>query len=429
MTSFKVFSGDDSLRFLAKDMKVKDYGVRQAFEFENTLTYTQGKIPIGIDEFGDIVNLNMKHSNKILVLGGTGGGKTFLMRNIMDRFYAAGRKNNETAIANLTDIKPEFYTSVAPVQKQFYKFLLPNEKPTGLPVKSFKPYFLSKLTGKTNKSSENFQFSLQDLNRYDFETLLGGVSDAGTRGLNFLFELIREGKINSLDDMIKEIKKDEEVIDSRTKKPLIGEIINIQNMGVIGNNYPSVDFTEEIMKGNIPILDVEGFRKTGGKDNYINTYIGMITRNISTSKSDGLIPKKVHILMMYDECNRFVPSDGNPVSKKEILTALDLTRSEKISMVFSSQDYTRIPGTILEQCNIILVSHLIKTESFKNIIKEKSPQEYDHPVTFGVDMARKRATMGKHKDGSRDWLLIDANSNDESFTFRPLAPLSAHKLE
>jgi energy-coupling factor transporter ATP-binding protein EcfA2 len=419
-----LFSGRPSLKFLAKDVRLDAYSVTQEFEYRETFDYYKNRLPIGIDEFGEPVYLNLSKVRHMLVLGGTGSGKSVLIRALFNRWYNAGGD-----VAILTDIKPEYWTSRYPVQPQFRKFLLPHERPTGYPIVSYKPYFLSKLMGVQKRADMKLcQFSIRDLTIYDFYTLLdiSQLTDAKRAGIESSFNKVINGEIHSLKELRAEIEEME--LSPNIIKSLTAIIKNIEDQGVIGDQFTDIDFVKDIRERRIPCLDLAGFERTGRFGNYAAAYVGLVTRQILTAKKQNKLPRDRHLMLVVDEAPRFIPNDGNPVSKEELLNGLDLFRSERGTMVFGAQDYRRVPETVMEQCKLIFVSYDTMLKSVKEIIKEKASYEYNYPITYGVELAQRIGNMRVHGDGSRDWLVIDVDRKD-NYIMRPLFPLSMHKLE
>jgi hypothetical protein len=91
------------------------------------MEYNSKRIPIGINENGDVVHVNVEKCSNILFIGNTGTGKTWLTQTIISRACAAGMKP-----VILSDLLKEYIYAKEPLQKNFRQFLLPGEEPQGL---------------------------------------------------------------------------------------------------------------------------------------------------------------------------------------------------------------------------------------------------------------------------------------------------------
>lgn len=409
---------------MAKKLKVKTHVVREHFEYEERLKYRQDRIPLGVDQEGKRRYLNLGKSAKILICGSTGDGKSWLMRSLMCRHYLSGGY-----VVVLTDLGQEYYTMRYPVQKKFRKFLMRGEHPQGFPTKVYRPFFLTKLTNIAGSPGNiACQFNINDLNLFDLFTLLDVDQSINNRiALETVFRGIESGVITNLEKMRQNIDKNPNV-HSTTKKNLSALLKNLEKTAVLGDQFSGVNIIRDLLKGNIVVLELSGFERAARFINYSSSYVAIVLRQLMTAKKEGLIPKHAHLLINLDEINKFCPNQGNPTSKKAIIDALDLFRKGRGTMVFSTQDYKRIPETILEQCNIIMLGHQTTGESAKMILKEKYPKSYDSPMWFGVDVRQDLGKMRVHKDGNRDWMFIDAKRR-KRFIFRPYGPLAMHKEE
>ena len=96
--------GADLLKQM-KEMGIKSYLLDQMFKTKKILHYSK-RVPIGVDDYGDKVTLSFGHTQRIMVLGASGSGKTFLVRSIMNRANLAGLcLDKETKILNNLSLK------------------------------------------------------------------------------------------------------------------------------------------------------------------------------------------------------------------------------------------------------------------------------------------------------------------------------------
>lgn len=425
MSEFDLYSGREYIRSLAR-LGYDFHTVSQEAQFRESYDYRKNYIALGIDELGEPVYINLYKAGHILIVGMTGDGKSWLTRGIFNRFFNA--KGN---VAIPTDTKPEYFSSSNPLQPHFRKFLLPKEIPRGYPVRTYRPYFISKLSSVAPRRNETpCQISLQDIELSDLYTLMNvyELTDAKRVAVEEAFRKVKDGDINSIEEMCDDIEANED-IGGATKKSLSGVLKNLERMGVIGDRFDRMDFVGDIVDGRIPAMNLKGGLGTGKFDHYANAYIALTMRQLLDAKGTGRLPGKEHLLILLDELNRYCSATGESVAKEEILRALDIFRQERGMLCFSTQDVKRIPGTVLEQCKYVLVGPGANPETLKFIIKRKCPGEVDYPVVFDQDVSFLAGSMKVHRDGSRDWLFIDSASKSKPTVFRPVAPLSAHREE
>jgi len=134
-------------------------------------------------------------------------------------------------------------------------------------------------------------------------------------------------------------------------------------------------------------------------------------------------------MLIVDEAPKFVPKKEKMLSSKvEILSALDLSRSYGVSIVFGSQSVEKLDKTILEQCRFIFISYNLDVDVATDVFKKLGLLPF---VPLNQYKAAVRGIMNelkKYKDKSRDWLLIDRNTK-KRIVLRTFAPLSYHLKE
>lgn len=421
-------SGQENLRFMLGNLGYNGYLASTSFKVDHTVHYELGRLNVGYiyKSRDEHFFFNLSKSRKIWMAGPTGAGKTFATRSIMDKFYAAGG-----AVAVLTDIKPEYHTSKQPVQEELRGYMRPFSKPTGLPVVSYYPLFLQKLTGRSYPDSKTCQIAIQDLTISDLITMLNLSEEMLTPSkrvaLENSFFKFQHGEISTMEEFIGDIENSEDIGKS-TAKSLTGILKNIVELGVIGDQFDVPDFANDICRNRIPILNLSGFEELGAYSHYVSAYVAVILRRLVAAKKTGTIPKSKHLLIILDEVNKFCPKTGNSSSKNEIMIALDLTRSDKISIIFGSQDRKRIPDNIFAQCSICILPIGVGVEEAKAVVREKAPYEYTNPNTFVVYIADMVGSMRIQKDGSRPYWVIDSQRKiNELVVF--WGPESHHKSE
>lgn len=419
----KNFTGRRALRYIAENLDFKINTVTQLFEYRDKISYSKNKIPIGLDEFEDIEFLKFKEASRTLVIGPSGRGKTFLMRNIWNRFYSADKNN---AVVILTDLKPEYFTSWAPIQKKFRRWLLKDEYPQSFPIKNYFPFFQKRSDKGEYVGGKLFQFSLEDITLSDFTTILGleDMSDTQKNLLEETWLKLEDGEINSLQDFIQSVKENEEYRKG-TKNLITRRIKNIEKQGVIGDRYADFSIIADINKGYIPVFNLSAHEEMG---EFVSAYVGILARRIYMAKKRGRIPSRKRLLVVCDEVNKFAPRSGNPSSKEPLIRLTELSRSEGISLLYSTQYVRRIPPVMYDQAQYLLLPK-VRFSVLKKVVKDLAPIEYDgHWMTFEKKLVDDYGIMTQYKSGQRDWMKIDVRTSDIEI-FQPFAPLSFHRTD
>jgi len=377
--------------------------------------YFSYKLLLGVDEFKSVVKVPIKNSFRMLIIGRTGSGKTFLTRAIWNRFYKSGG-----SVAILTDVKGEYGSSKYPVQKEFIKYLGKNEEPEGFPVVEYYPYFLY----KDSKRDLNFcQIHLRDISFEEFLTLLdfNKLSDAKYATLENCFNKEIRKEKPSLKGLKKEIEKYS--VQSSTKRSLLRSLEFIEKSGVIGEKYPSPDFAKDITEDKIPILNLVGYEM---QKKYSKFYVGIILKRLIEAKRDKKISPNKKLLIVIDELEDFCPRKlDNSISKTEIVENLRKSRAWKVYMLFSTQRHTHIDSAIFNQCRYVIFPGNLTLKEAVDIFKNKVPSEYDYGAVMNKNVSDLLSEMKRFW-----WCLIDSDEREDPYiVFKPLSPLSRHKTE
>jgi len=370
-------------------MRCKQYSIRQEAEYEDYTDYDSGRLVLGIDEDKQPFSLNMRKSNKILAIAQTGSGKSVLQEGLMSRFYAAGG-----LCAVPTDIKGEEYAMCSrPAQKANWDKLLKfptvrpvDEKPIGLPMRTYYPYFFTRLVSRRFGNQSYCQFKFEDINMYDFLTMAGiqesDLSPLQKSALERVFAKVKSGVVTDYKTMEKFLSKTKGIGKSTTNL-LITTARQLETQDVMGKKYPPPNFVEDIKNRFVPVLNTYGSTSTGKRANtYVSAYVAILLRKIYGAKADGVIPRRKHLLIVLDEIARFCPSDSNPSSRVAILDMLRLSRSEKISMFSSCQFLTDVPEIMADQTTHIMIPARMNTETIRAIMQRFAPWENDNAMVM-----------------------------------------------
>jgi len=414
-----MWSGHDEFRYFGEMFKYQPFVVRQLYKWEEKIEYSLSKIPIGLntDDPEEIFYLNLNNSTRSLILGDSGTGKTTLLSALMDRIFLSGGK-----IFNV-DLKGEYIYKYSPLQSFYHRFLLKGEIPQPLDIISYYPYFFTKFVSRKLVKTENYlQFSLEDINKFDLITLLGVRENRALQLIDKMWDEYRSGKIRNWEEAIEFINNDT-FVHPYTRRNLVLVMRNLIKGGIIGDEIPPPNFIDNINDGLLVNLNLKGIMQYANFSNPASAYLAVILRKIYNAKVSGDLKRKEHHFIFIDEINKFCPNIGGGSSKHAILNLEDLSRSEKISIWMSSQDYKRIPDTLIRQANYIFLPYNIDLNDACELIKAALPHEYDIPQTFKAKIASVIGNLRKYKDGRRDWLVIDKSEKDYYF-IAPLLPLS-----
>lgn len=397
------------------------------FKTESQVSYTN-KVHIGWQDYPkkeEEYSISFKDSKKLLILGGSGSGKTFTSRAIVSRAHSAGI---DPLI--LTDIKPEFFTCSRPVQQKFRHLLFPKETPIGIPIKFYYPYCLYKQTGFKNSQQEIFQFKMNSINPYDMLTFINyeKLSESVKAELEDIVRLMEHYKFQNADELVLFIEKRE--MSTMVKTFLVKAIKNLKGMGVFGEKYEPLNLQNDINNHVMPVMNLFGWQRTDFKK-YISLYLAIIIRDLLTSVQMKKIKHK-HLLIVEDEAHSFVPRDSKSIAtslvRSETLNALRMGRSEKISFIFVSQSPLSIAEEVLDLVDYIFVPKTFPLNQFKELVKNYISSMYDFPYDFGPRMASQISSLRQFKDGAREWMVLEKQAGEmEKVTIA--APLCHHRLE
>lgn len=424
-----MWSGVKSIKFLSERLHRNDLSIRQFGEPDKSIDYTRKKIPIGIcRETNDIFYMNMTKSVRLGIFAKTRTGKTFLGQSIASRYFYAGGK-----VAIPTDIKNEYHSCIRGVQADLQNGLLKqsnrfyqNEEPMGLPVRSYYPAFLDKMSmgKKVNPISEICQMRLEDMSSYDFITLadLKDVSPHQRFAIDSAFRDIKDGKIKTLDDFSMWVEKNT-VIPSVSKPLIYSAIGSMKSDEVVGTEYPTPDFAQNVIDGFIPSLNLYGTLKAGKNlIFYASAMVAIILRQLYAAKSEGRI--KDPLLIILDEVRSFCPKDKDPSSKGAILDLLRLSGSENIGQIYYFQDVKDAEEVIIKNLTYIFIPRNMPVDDMCHLIKQYAPKNYSNPYYFKQDVMRMRSAMRKF-----EWMVIDIDKGEIISTIKSLSPLCYHLKE
>jgi DNA helicase HerA-like ATPase len=406
----------------------KTYLTSELFKTKKVLTYTK-VIPIGWIDYPDkteTYNISFNKTKRILILGQTGSGKSWITRAITNRATLAGLN------CVYFDVAPEYWTSSLPLQEEFKKFILPIEEPTTFPIKVYYPYFLYKFVGLNLPQQIIFQYNLKDLQPSDLLAFINYDQLSFSARLeveDLISKLTKEKyRFESVDELINYILAKN--ISSSTKRVLVKSFKNLKNLGVFGDEYERETIIEDVNNNLIPDLNLFGWQRLDFKI-YVGVYISLILRKLLAARQLKQINPDKHLLLVFEELHEFAPKRTNNITQtitKNIIRDVVFTgRKEKISTIFITQSPEAIDPTIIEQCDLILIPKGFERYKLMELVKNYLPDYYSYPYEFGIRMSECLANLRRWKDEQRDWLVLEKGG--EMIRISPIGPLSFHRTE
>jgi hypothetical protein len=430
MTEFKTWSGFKNTEWLAKHHKSKHRAVRAIAEYHDRTEYDKNRLVIGVTSDGDAFELSMRKSIRALAIASMGSGKTVLEQNFMSRFYAGG--NLCTVPSDIKGV--EYQNCSKPLQPHYRKFLLkyPYAKPVdeqaiAMPMKVYRPFFFSHFVDRSFPKQYSCQFRLHNMNMNDFIGISGveekePLSTLQKVALEKVFRKIKDGDIVDLAKMRDYLQSQPE-IGRMTARVLIAAAYQMEQQDVIGTQFDIPNFTEDLLQRRIPVLNTYGAQFSGKRTNpHASAYVAMIIRNLYDAKASGRISG--HLLTILDEIPRFCPNGGNPSSKSAIIDFYRLSRSERISIFASCQDFRDIPDQLIEMATHIFVPGTgMDAKVIREIMLRFAPWEQDSIQAMNESIGFRLRKMPTHS-----WFCIN-KPKKQTIIFKPAMPLCFHKSE
>ncbi len=405
--------------------------LERMFVTEKKVSYTKNLV-LGSYDYPyneDLFTINFSRTKRILILGGTGAGKSFLARSLWNRAYMAG-----ITPVIMTDIKPEHYTSQYPLQENFRKFLFKEEKPITIPMSVYYPSFLHKITGLDLPNQKICKLSVSSIVPTDLMAFVDYENLSLTMRMeleDLVATLMKEDvKFTTIDEIIEYI--DNKEITPSVKNRLIKSFRNLKELGIFGGEDESFDYIKDIKEGKVVDFNIFGWQRVDMK-RYMSLFLAILIRDLLSSKMMKRLEASRHLLLFFEELHAFCPrgrriSKAEEISRSEIIRAVNMGRSEKISFLFVTQDPNNIDPTILSQVDYILIGRKFERRKLMDLMRDYIPDYSDYtPYEFGRRVSELIGSLRKWKDGAREWICI--KKGEEPRTFVPFAPLTYHKEE
>jgi len=387
------------------------------------VVYNKHNLQIGwIVRNGQITNeiykLDIKESFRAVGLGATRSGKTFLIREIADRYYALGN-----ALLHLNDTKNEMWSSNTPVQEKFHHLLLPGEIPKGLKMLTLRPTFFRQIDDKL--ADKNYWYSPdgRSLSRADFMTLMGAAKLPPNQqtALEIIFQEIVKRLSEDEDlqlsvDLINQIIEDEEIAPA-TQRALKFKFKPLQSSHFFDKKEEK-NIVAAIKNGFIPTVNVENFDSFGeGSFQFTEVVLSIIFREVRVARRAKKIKR---LLVVFDEASRFIGNSRDTSIKKEFVSSCDLDTRYGIDLISLWQSATDIPPRILQQSRYIFIPNTADVRTIQTMLVNTGMVRN---VQISVNKAMKLKKQLRSIKFS--WVVLD-KMNMTMDIFIPFAPLSKH---
>lgn len=404
---------------------------------EPELEYSMKKVPIGyFKDTREIFTLNMTNSRRILILGSTGAGKSTLQSSIVDRFIKAG------GVVSIFDLKGEFINKHNPQKTKYAnaiikdkqtgdeypKYFFPAEIPQGFPISVYRPAFLHQMFTRNKKLAKHeklCQLSLSSINEADMHIFFQQLVERNPRYMelvDLLYNNIKKKKLSTWEQIQAFIEESTDF--DKNAQRLLGRTLRIMEQNeILGDTYDQPNMVQDINDKKLNIMNLNGMLNLRNADSPALMYTNIMFRKIYNAKVKGIINRKIHNMIVISEVNKMCPKLGDNPAKREFLKLLDLVRSERISLMVDTQDWKRIPETVISQSDYVFIPYNVDMENLYELVRKILPQEYDNPHDFRPKLSYWIKRMKKYKDGRRDWLLLDRADKRKIF-IQPVMPLS-----
>ena len=404
--------------------------------------YRKGKVAIGYLKYqiggnnqtqltDSIFYLEFTDAVRWLFLGMPNSGKTWLLRVIADRLNKVKKKDGNPFyhIIFPSDIKNEFYTSRFPLQKQYQKFLMKDEKPEGMKIITFRPTFFKSVEEKlpvldraikryTKHKHLNYWYSinLSKMSQKDFIMLLNPkrLSEIHKTMAELLHNRIKKIKDFKQEDINDAIDSLPETFPSNAKQSLKDKFLPLIESNISETKYYR-NLISLLRQGNQISFNMRFFEKFTSP--YPETLLNVVLGEIALArKTKQLNP----VFILLDESARFLPKDRNPSCKLTILESSQIDRREGISYLFVAQSLDNIAPQVISDSSLYFIPQNIDAKTLGHLISLFG-------ITATPQAGRIMANRIKKRAKEHEWFVINKEKKIISI-IKPFAPLS-HQLD
>jgi hypothetical protein len=392
-----------------------DYFQKNLFEKEKIKerVYSNKKLALGRKRDGSTYYLDIQEAFRMFICGKTRSGKTWLLRGIGDRMHRAGY-----SVVIPFDCKNELGFSSNPVQEKFRHLLLPDEKPKGYPIITFRPTFFKTLQGVGKElAPKNIYYSesFRQVEEIDFKTIMGydELTINQQIGLEIIWDYFKKDKSLNLDNVDEIIESIEEF--GNTQKIALQFKFRPIKKSFFFEEEHQIDLIHAIKNGLAVTFNMENFENFGREGGYPDVFVGMMLRKVINARRAKQIPP---LLILLDEMGRFVPKERNPNCKVEITESYSLDTKYNIIYVSASQSFFDVPPEIINQSKYLMIPYNADIDEFKHALSSAG-------LIKNIQSLQNTAIRIKKGMRTHDWMIIDRNTSSYEI-IQPLAPLSFH---
>jgi len=381
-----------------------------AFGHQRDIPYTYDKDDwvIGLDEDKCEVNLDVSEAFRACFIAATRTGKTFIIRRVMDEAYHSG-----WTVAVLPDAKDEYKSSMGAVQKEFQKNLPLGEKPKGLKMRIFRPRFFRDIDdGQLPSKNEWAALELKDLTKTDLQTLINYTVLTPKQQLDFddLWERMQETDTSTFEEI--------QTLCAECGYTKVWEKIRFINTCNLFDSRFRIDPVEVLKSKTVLVLNYEGFDKLDLKDNSLDqVFMSVWIRWIKDAKKNNEFS---NLLIINDETARWVPRNGEPSCKKQILESIDVDAGFGVSWIFGFQRAESVPEGLVRQCKYKFIPYNADRNTLEGYLKGENIIQ-----NMVVDQKQYREYITTLKAKKFRWMKLTKGDQDVEF-LDPYSPVSAH---
>lgn len=420
----------DDIKVFGTDYFKKSLFVRE--KEPEKVEYSSDSIPFGrrISD-GSVYYIDLSQACRILGIGATRSGKTFMLRSFCDRLVASGYWD----VVYLTDIKNEFYSSLKPVQPDLRKNLLNGEVPSPTRVVSFRPTFFKDFDYNF-LPDDNFWFSFdaRKIDKGDFMSLIKISSMKPNQQIAVpdIYEEFRR-RLDADPELDVGYYLFEDIIDNclrdqteQQKYFLKQKFKPFHNTSFFEKKYHRdvVDLMSR-NRGYVPCFNYEGWDdelSDSSPFDYPVVTLNAVLRDLI--KARRKVPSPIKPLwIMLDEASRFISNSKTNSFKKTILESNDRDTRYNVNYFILTQFIKDVPEKIFSQARYLLIPYNADVESVKYLINNTG-------VASSVQRAPRQATdiVNRLKRVKHSWAIIDRNkpAPHNIDLIKPIAPLSFH---
>jgi hypothetical protein len=370
---------------------------------------------------GEVFGLDIRESCRIIVLGSTRSGKSFLLRSLSDRLF-----NIDEVVVHLNDCKDEMKSSNDECQEKFRSGLLEGEKPQKTPVVTLRPTFFKTVDQKLPERNFWYAVDSREISQADFMTLMNSDESSPNQrtSLELLYqdiqkELIDDPKAEINYEFLLKVLNENPDIEERQKKSLRFKFKPLETSNFFDRD--NVKNVVNLIKNNyIPSINMESFDSFGkGSFLYPEVTMNIVLREIIKARRKERIRRT---WIMIDESSRFIGNSTSNSSsfKSAVLNSFDVDTKYGVNFTTVWQSISDVPERIMQQSRYVFVPQTADVNTIKQVlINTGLVKNIQRSVNKAIELKRK-LKMNKYS-----WLVCDRTESRMELII-PLNVLSWH---